>query len=92
MKGWKINFQANGVKKQAGVDILISNKIVFQQVPSGPLQHQGPWLGESPDTRKDPHRIPHGILRPLVSEKQHLLQFNLVGPEISLIREAENPA
>jgi exonuclease III len=30
MKGWKTIFQANGLKKQAGVVILISNKIVFQ--------------------------------------------------------------
>ena len=30
MKGWKTIFQANGVKKQAGVAILISNKIDFQ--------------------------------------------------------------
>jgi exonuclease III len=30
VKGWKIIFQANGPKKQAGVAILISNKIDFQ--------------------------------------------------------------
>ena len=30
MKGWKTNFQANGLKKQAGVAILISDKIDFQ--------------------------------------------------------------
>ena len=30
MKGWKIIFQANGLKKQAGVAILLSNKIHFQ--------------------------------------------------------------
>ena len=30
VKGWKIIFQANGLKKQAGVAILISNKIDFQ--------------------------------------------------------------
>ena len=30
MKGWKTFFQANGLKKQAGVAILISNKIDFQ--------------------------------------------------------------
>ena len=29
-KGWKTIFQANGLKKQAGVAILISNKIDFQ--------------------------------------------------------------
>jgi exonuclease III len=29
MKGWKIIFEANGMKKQAGVAILISNKIKF---------------------------------------------------------------
>ena len=30
MKGWKTIFQANGLKKQPGVAILISNKINFQ--------------------------------------------------------------
>jgi hypothetical protein len=30
MKGWKTIFQANGLKKQAGVTILISNKVDFQ--------------------------------------------------------------
>ena len=30
VKGWKTILQANGLKKQAGVAILISNKIVFQ--------------------------------------------------------------
>jgi exonuclease III len=32
VKGWKTNFQANCPKKQAGVAILISNKIDFQSV------------------------------------------------------------
>jgi hypothetical protein len=30
VKGWKTNFQANGPKKQAGIAILISDKIDFQ--------------------------------------------------------------
>ena len=30
MKGFKTIFQANGLKKEAGVAILISNKIEFQ--------------------------------------------------------------
>jgi hypothetical protein len=30
MKGWKTIFQANGLKKQDGVAILIANKIDFQ--------------------------------------------------------------
>jgi exonuclease III len=30
VKGWKTIFQANSLKKQAGVAILISNKIAFQ--------------------------------------------------------------
>jgi exonuclease III len=30
VKGWKTIFQANGLKKQAGVVILISNKTDFQ--------------------------------------------------------------
>jgi hypothetical protein len=30
VKGWKTIFQANGLKKQAGEAIVISNKIDFQ--------------------------------------------------------------
>jgi hypothetical protein len=30
VKDWKTIFQANGVKKQAGVVILVSNKLDFQ--------------------------------------------------------------
>lgn len=30
VKGWKKVFQANGPKKQAGVAILVSNKMDFQ--------------------------------------------------------------
>jgi hypothetical protein len=30
VKGWKTMFQRNGQKKQAGVAILISNKLNFQ--------------------------------------------------------------
>jgi hypothetical protein len=30
VKGWKTILQANGLKKQAGVAIVISNKIDFQ--------------------------------------------------------------
>jgi hypothetical protein len=30
MKGWKKIFQANGPRKQAGVAILISEKVVFK--------------------------------------------------------------
>ena len=39
-----------------------------------------------------PHRTLHEIVEPLVSGTQLLLQFNLVGPETALIREAEIPA
>jgi hypothetical protein len=49
-----------------------SSAIKNNEFPSGPLQHRGPWPGESPDTRKDPYRIHHGILRPLVSGTQLL--------------------
>jgi hypothetical protein len=49
-------------------------------------------LGESADTRKDPHRINHGILRPLVSGTQCLLQSNRSGRQTALIKEAGNPA
>ena len=56
------------------------------------LQHRGALPVESPDTRKDAHRITHGILRPLVSGTQHLLQSNLAGLETALTREADNQA
>ena len=52
------------------------------QVPSGPPQHQGSLPVESPDPRKDPHRIPNGILWPLVSETQGLLQLSRAGPRL----------
>jgi hypothetical protein len=32
-----------------------------------PLKPQGTLPADAPDTRKSSHRIPHGILRPLVS-------------------------
>jgi hypothetical protein len=51
-----------------------------------------PGPGSLRDTRKDPQRIPHGILRPLVSGTQCLLQSNLTGHETALIKEADNLA
>jgi hypothetical protein len=48
---------------------------------SGPLEHQGALPAESPYTLKDPHRIPHRILRPLVSGTQHLPQSNHAEPD-----------
>jgi hypothetical protein len=56
------------------------------------LQHQGALPAESPDTHKEPHRIRHGILSPLVSGTQHLLQSNCAGPDTALIKEADNRA
>jgi hypothetical protein len=53
---------------------------------------EGALPSESLDTRKEPHRIPHGILSPLVSGTQRLLQSNRVEPETALTREADNPA
>jgi hypothetical protein len=47
---------------------------------------------ESADTCKDPYKIRHGILRPLVSETQRLLQSNCAGPMTALVKEAGNPA
>jgi hypothetical protein len=38
---------------------------------------------------KGPHRIPHGILRPLVSGTQHLPQSNHEEPETAAHREAD---
>jgi hypothetical protein len=58
----------------------------------GRLEHRGALPAESPNTRKGPHRIPHGILRPLVSGTQRLPQSNHAEPETALTREADNPA
>ena len=52
--------------------------------------HRGALPVESPDTRKGPHRIPHGILRPLVSGTQCLPQSNRAEPETALTREADD--
>ena len=60
--------------------------------PFQSTQHRGALPSESLDTCKDPQRITHGILRPLGSGTQHLLQFNLPGTETALTREADNPA
>ena len=55
------------------------------------VQQQGALPAESPDTHKDPHRIPHGILRPLVSGTQRLSQSNWAEPETAVHREAGYP-
>jgi hypothetical protein len=47
--------------------------------------------GVSPNTRKGPHRIPHGILRPLVSGTQPLPQSNRAEPVTAVNREADYP-
>jgi hypothetical protein len=44
----------------------VSSRWPGAQAPSAPLEPQAILPAESPDTRKGPHRIPHGILRPLV--------------------------
>ena len=59
--------------------------------PSAPLEPWATLPAESPDTRKGPHRTPHGILRPLVSETQPLPQSNRVEPETAVHREAGYP-
>jgi hypothetical protein len=46
---------------------------------------------ESPNTHKGPYRIPHGILRPLVSGTQRLPQSNHSEPETAVNREADYP-
>jgi hypothetical protein len=56
--------------------------------PSAPLKPEGTLPADSPDTRTGPHRIPHGILRPLVSGTQRLPQSNLAEPETAGNREA----
>jgi hypothetical protein len=44
-----------------------------------------------PNTHKGPHRIPHGILRPLVCGTQRLPQSNRTEPETAVHREAGYP-
>ena len=59
--------------------------------PSAPLEPQGTLPADSPDTRTGPHRIPHGILRPLVSGTQRLPQSNRAEHETAGNREADYP-
>jgi hypothetical protein len=58
----------------------------FQSIPAPGYLGQG-VCGHPQGT----HRTLHGILRPLVSGTQVLLQSNHEGHETALIREAENP-
>lgn len=52
------------------------------------LEHRGALPAESPNIRRGPHRIPCGILRPLVSETQRLPQSNHSEPWMyELIKE-----
>ena len=61
----------------------------LKSCPSAPLEAQDTLPADSPDTRKGPHRIPQGILRPLVSGTQHLPQSNQAEPETAVNREAD---
>jgi hypothetical protein len=54
------------------VCVCVNESWHVEKAPSAPLQPQASWPAELPDTRKGPHRIPHGILRPLVSGTQLL--------------------
>ena len=53
--------------------------------------YRASWPAELPDTRKGPHRILHGILRPLVSGTQRRPQSNREEPETAVHREAHCP-
>ena len=56
MKGWKTIFQANGLKKQAGVAILISNKIDFQPKvikKTNKAKNQKPKTKQTKKARRD---------------------------------------
>jgi hypothetical protein len=63
------------------------NKTLFK--PSAPLEPRASLPVELPDTRKGPHRIPHGILRPLVSGTQRRPQSNHSKPKTAAHREAD---
>jgi hypothetical protein len=69
------------------VDVV--TEILNEKAPSTPLEPQASLPAELPDTRKGPHRIPHGILRPLVSGTQRWPQSNRAEPETAVHREAE---
>ena len=58
---------------------------------SAPLEPRATLPAELPDTCKGPHRIPHGILRPLVSGTQRRPQSNRVELETAVPREAGYP-
>jgi hypothetical protein len=59
--------------------------------PSAPLEPECTLPADLPDTRTGPHRIPHRILRPLVSGTQRLPQSNRAEPETTGNREADYP-
>jgi hypothetical protein len=67
---------------------LISN--IYKELKKG-LEPRATLPAESPDTRKGTHRIPHGILSPLVSGTQSLPQSNRAEPETAVNREADYP-
>ena len=59
--------------------------------PSAPLEPRAYLPAKLPDTCKGPHRIPHGILRPLVSGTQRQPQSNRAEPETAGNKEADYP-
>ena len=84
----KESVSTSGIRQMGFPDGFINKRIC----PFGPLKHQGALPAESPNTRKNPHRIPHGTLRPLVWGTQHLPQSNHTEPETALTMEADDPA
>jgi hypothetical protein len=84
-----LNFFPSG---QTGIVLRPQNSSLKQwPVLKAALDSRAPGYlasGVSPNTCKCPHRTPHGILRPLVSETQRLPQSNCAEPETAVHREA----
>jgi hypothetical protein len=81
------------IKYKDTEDNIKIQKIIYKikNAPSTPFEPRATLPAELPDTRKGPHRIPHGILRPLVSGTQHRPHSNRTEPETAVHREADYP-
>jgi hypothetical protein len=77
------------IAASVGSAFLLTSPI--KKMPWTPLEPRASLPAELPDTRKGPHKIPHGILRPLVSGTQRLPQSNCAEPETAVHREADYP-
>jgi hypothetical protein len=78
--------------KNLGVTVTKEVKDLYDKnFKSAPLEPRASLSAELPDTHKGPPRIPHGILRPVVSGTQRRPQSNRAEPETAAHRKANYP-